>query len=118
MKTEGKYVASVWLVAGILLVGLTVLQGCSAVDPSSPGAYARENQESNVHDSEAMITHEPAKQIAQAEQTTCPLMGLPIDKNVYTEYKGKRVYFCCPGCIAGFKENPEKYTVKLPQFQN
>ncbi len=43
-------------------------------------------------------------------------MGMAIDKSVNTEYKGKKVYFCCPGCIAEFKKNPEKYVAKLPQF--
>jgi YHS domain-containing protein len=42
-------------------------------------------------------------------QTTCPVMGGAIDKKVYTDYKGKRIYFCCPGCIATFKKDPEKY---------
>jgi YHS domain-containing protein len=116
MKTKCKYVTAAWLSASVLLVGLAVLQGCSAVDPSGHRSYAREEQESNGRNSEAMITPQPAKQIAQAEQTTCPLMGMPIDKKVYTEYKGKKVYFCCPACIAGFKENPEKYIAKLPQF--
>ncbi len=41
---------------------------------------------------------------------------MAVDKNVHTEYKGKKVYFCCAGCIAGFKEDPEKYIAKLPQF--
>lgn len=50
-------------------------------------------------------------------QTTCPVMGGPIDPNVYTEYKGKRVYFCCKGCDKKFMENPEKYFDKLPQFR-
>ncbi|MHC4368710.1 MAG: YHS domain-containing protein [Planctomycetota bacterium] len=116
MKTKGKLVTAAWLFAGVLLVGLTLLQGCSAVDPTSPRSYVKEKQESNVQNSEAMITHEPAKQIAQAEQTTCPLMGMAIDKDVHTEYKGKKVYFCCASCIGGFKENPEKYIAKLPQF--
>ncbi len=50
-------------------------------------------------------------------QTTCPVMGGPIDPNVYTEYKGKRVYFCCKGCDKKFMENPEQYLDKLPQFR-
>jgi Cu(I)/Ag(I) efflux system membrane fusion protein len=50
-------------------------------------------------------------------QTTCPVMGGPIDPKVYTEYKGKRVYFCCKGCDKKFLENPELYLDKLPQFQ-
>lgn len=42
-------------------------------------------------------------------QTTCPVTGNPINKAVYTDYKGKMVYFCCPDCIAVFSKNPEKY---------
>lgn len=69
----------------------------------------------------APVQHEatpaPAAQIAQtAEQTTCPVMGGPIDKNIFIEYQGKKVYFCCNGCPATFKANPEKYISKLPQF--
>lgn len=59
----------------------------------------------------------PAQPTAQvAEQTTCPVMGGPIDKNVFIEYQGKKVYFCCPACVDTFKANPEKYISKLPQF--
>ena len=50
-------------------------------------------------------------------QTTCPVMAGPINKNIYTEYEGKKVYFCCQGCIDEFKKDPEKYLSKLPQFQ-
>ncbi len=55
---------------------------------------------------------------AAGEQTTCPVMvGKPIDKNLFVEYKGKKVYFCCKGCIAEFNKDPEKYVKLLPQFQ-
>ena len=50
------------------------------------------------------------------EQTTCPVMGGAINKDIFTEYKGKKVYFCCPGCKPKFEKNPEKYIDKLPQF--
>ncbi|MHC4998639.1 MAG: YHS domain-containing protein, partial [Planctomycetota bacterium] len=33
------------------------------------------------------------------------------------EYKGKKVYFCCPGCDEKFTADPEKYLGKLPQFE-
>lgn len=46
-------------------------------------------------------------------QTTCPVMGGNISKDVYADYQGKRVYFCCPACIPEFKKNPEKYLKKL-----
>jgi len=50
------------------------------------------------------------------EQTTCPVMGGAINKSLYTEYKGKKVYFCCAGCKEKFEKEPEKYLSKLPQF--
>lgn len=53
---------------------------------------------------------------AAAEQTECPVMGGPVNKNIFTEYQGKKVYFCCEQCKASFKANPEKYLAKLPQF--
>jgi len=52
------------------------------------------------------------------EQTFCPVMSGAINKDYYTIYKGKKVYFCCPGCEAEFLKSPEKYLSKLPQFNN
>jgi YHS domain-containing protein len=52
------------------------------------------------------------------EQTTCPVMGGAINKDIFTEYKGTKVYFCCPGCVDRFKADPEKYLAKLPQFKD
>lgn len=58
------------------------------------------------------------EQTAATEQTVCPVMaGNPIDKNIFVEYKGKKVYFCCKGCVADFNKDPEKYISKLPQFK-
>ena len=54
---------------------------------------------------------------ASTEQTMCPVMdGNKIDKNVFVEYKGKKVYFCCAVCKGEFEKDPEKYIAKLPQF--
>jgi YHS domain-containing protein len=46
-------------------------------------------------------------------QTVCPVAGGPIDKKVFTDYKGQRVYFCCADCQAKFKADPEKYMKKM-----
>jgi YHS domain-containing protein len=48
-------------------------------------------------------------------QTTCPVLAGPIDKRVYADYQGKRIYFCCKGCDAEFEKNPEKYMKKLQE---
>jgi Cu(I)/Ag(I) efflux system membrane fusion protein len=54
--------------------------------------------------------------VVSGVQTLCPVMGTPINKEYFVEYKGKTVYFCCPGCDAIFLADPEKYLPKLPQF--
>ncbi len=46
-------------------------------------------------------------------QTTCPVLGGKIDKKIYTDYKGKRIYFCCSGCVGVFKKDPEKYIKQM-----
>lgn len=45
-------------------------------------------------------------------QETCPVMGGKIDKTIYADHAGERVYFCCAGCIAGFKADPAKFVAK------
>jgi len=42
-------------------------------------------------------------------QTTCPVMGNPIDRQFFTYYKGRGIYFCCAGCIDKFNADPDKY---------
>jgi YHS domain-containing protein len=46
-------------------------------------------------------------------QTTCPVMGGKIVKDLYADHDGKRVYFCCGGCDSRFKRAPEYYVSKL-----
>ncbi len=48
-------------------------------------------------------------------QTVCPVMGGDIDKSVYADYEGRRVYFCCAGCIDDFKADPEKYLAVIKE---
>ena len=67
--------------------------------------------------SEPVAPAEIKQAVSEAiEQKTCPVMGGTINKELYTEYKGKKVYFCCAGCKPKFEAEPEKYITKLPQF--
>jgi YHS domain-containing protein len=48
------------------------------------------------------------------EQKTCPVMeGNPINKEIYTDYNGRRIYFCCPACKETFAKDPDKYIAKV-----
>ena len=40
----------------------------------------------------------------------------PIDPKQTVDYKGAKVYFCCPNCPAAFEKDPAKFTAKLPQL--
>ena len=111
------------LVTGILLVGLIMVNGCKKEEPSAANTstehgHVHDESDGHVH-GQASMTDEPIEAVAAAlEQTTCPIMeGNPINKALFVEYKGKKVYFCCPGCEDKFNAEPEKYVAKLPQFQ-
>jgi YHS domain-containing protein len=64
---------------------------------------------------------EPASSSAEGSaeqaiaQKICPVMGEPIDPNVYTDYEGRRIYFCCQSCKATFEKDPEKYVAKVDE---
>lgn len=47
------------------------------------------------------------------EQTTCPVMGGKINKGIFVEHEGQRIYLCCPACIEKFKADPKAYAKKL-----
>ncbi len=42
----------------------------------------------------------------------CPVSGEDISKDASVDYKGGKVYFCCPGCISKFKKDTAKYQAK------
>ncbi|GAB4317198.1 MAG: hypothetical protein Kow0059_10140 [Candidatus Sumerlaeia bacterium] len=51
--------------------------------------------------------------------TKCPVLtNEPVDRDIFVEYEGQRVYFCCNRCRRMFLETPEKYLAQLPQFAN
>ncbi len=106
------------VVAILSFVGLFMLNGCKKSEPAPPPATPTATTQGHEGHEHAATSTEPAKEVvAVAEQTICPVMGGAIDKNIFVEYKGKKVYFCCPECKAKFEAEPEKYVAKLPQFK-
>ncbi len=105
------------LLAGLLIVGLIALNGCKKSEPASPETPAERMQEMQGHEQMAMMDESAEAVATVVEQTTCPVMGGAINKAIFTEYKGKKVYFCCSPCKEKFEEEPEKYIAKLPQFK-
>jgi YHS domain-containing protein len=121
MELKSKKSVSVLLTTAMLLIVLILINGCEKSEPgTSESATTEMSQDMAEHEHEAMTSaDETMAQVAAAtEQTTCPIMdGNKINKDIFVEYQGKKVYFCCAGCEKVFKEDPEKYIAKLPQFQ-
>lgn len=46
-------------------------------------------------------------------QTVCPVMGGKINKDVFVDVKGKRIYLCCAGCEKALKADPDKYIKQM-----
>jgi YHS domain-containing protein len=43
-----------------------------------------------------------------------PICKMKVDESkckIISEYKGKKYYFCAPGCKKAFDQNPEKYLI-------
>lgn len=82
----------------VIVAAALVIAGCSKQEDTTP----------------AKDTAAPAAtQTAQIAQKICPIMGDAIDKNMYTDYQGRRIYFCCAKCKAKFSTQPDKYLANL-----
>lgn len=124
MNANRKHLTAVLLVTGFVFVSLTMLNGCKKQEPApapndTNAALEHEHGEGeHVHAESEMAMSETTQEIAGTEQTMCPVMtGNKINKDNFVEYKGKKVYFCCPGCDEKFMADPEKYITNLPQFK-
>ena len=61
----------------------------------------------------AVAPAESGKAAAVKSQEKCPVMGGAVNKKLYVDYEGKRIYVCCKGCIPELKKNAAKYVEKL-----
>lgn len=107
------------LVAALVL-GAFALTGCNQKTDQGTTDTTTDTQSSSVNTTTP--APEPTPPADQAEpvaftndkgEIVCPVMGTVIEdpsKAVgYQDYEGKRYYFCCDGCPAQFKADPEKY---------
>jgi YHS domain-containing protein len=131
MDNNKRRLGKVLVVAGVMLAALLFTQGCkdeSAAQQAAGGAHTHDHTGDHDHEHpEAQVVaaaektaEDAAETVSNAiEQKTCPVMaGNPINKALFVEYEGKKVYFCCKGCEDKFLADPAQYVAKLPQFQN
>jgi YHS domain-containing protein len=99
-------------VLSILVISLIALSGCKKSEPQHDHSQHDDSEHAMAEVAETAVDTASA-----AEQTTCPVMGGKINKDIFVEYEGKKVYFCCAGCEGKFNAEPDKYTALLPQFK-
>ncbi len=46
-------------------------------------------------------------------QITCPVSGDTVDRKVFVERDGDKVYFCCSACVTKFEGDSKKYAANL-----
>ena len=76
-------------------------KGCIIAFEKDPEKYMKKIEDENV--------------LLESTQKVCPVTEKPINKKIYKDYKGRRVYFCCSGCLSKFEKEPEKYLQKLDE---
>lgn len=95
----------------LIIATIVCFMGISLVSISC--TKKEERQQEIKTTGEVSQKKEQAKEIKP--QTACPVMEGTINKNIYADHNGMRIYFCCSSCIDDFKKDPEKYIKKLEE---
>lgn len=85
-----------------MVVGTVLLAGCG-----------KEDSQAGHDDDGSVGAPMGAVLLADGDQASCPMMGGAINKSLYVDHDGKRVYVCCNDCLAGVTKDPAKFISKL-----
>ncbi len=116
MKITSKKILMLAVTCSLVITGLILLNGCKKSEPPTDSTTTMSNNDMSNMANHTTMTSDAEMQAMPNGQKICPVMGQPVDPNVFVEYQGKKVYFCCDDCKAQFQADPEKYISKLPQF--
>jgi hypothetical protein len=109
MKLRGRLI----VVTGLSIVCGVLWSQCDKQAKTDTAAHAASVQDSVGKAPSALPSGSDSAAIALVPQKTCPVMGGAIDKKQFVDVNGKRIYVCCPGCIAEVKNDPAQCIEKL-----
>ncbi|MCJ8328640.1 MAG: YHS domain-containing protein [Lentisphaeria bacterium] len=97
-----------------LIIGMLFLFSCSKKDATKDSPKTPiEKPDNKTADPKAEGSHEVATDskvaVSVEANKLCPVSDEEIDADIFTEYEGKKVFFCCKGCMKKFKADPAKY---------
>ncbi len=73
--------------------------GCKARLKADPDKYFKKAAEDGV--------------LFENIQKSCPVTGTPVSKKSFTDYVGRRIYFCSDSCKTAFAKDPQGYLAKM-----
>ena len=90
-----------------MLVFVLAFTGCTEKEEKKKDTNTEKTDESSKNE------ETPKKEIVIKDNKFCAVVDEELaDKEVFTEYKGNKVYFCCNRCKGKFEKDPKKYTMK------
>jgi hypothetical protein len=104
-----------------LMAGVTMLFACNSEKTSEKGGAhsevgaRHEHMDAHMHEQTAS-PHAAEKQQEFDGNRTCPVMGNAVNRELYVDHDGKRIYVCCEACIEKVKADPDKYLKKLEKL--
>ncbi len=88
------------------------MQGCCPDSSKKPCPMGKAKTDSCCMKEGKPCKHMMKEGKASIQQKTCPVTGEPADQNVFLDYQGKRIYFCCAACKEKFQKSPQPYLKK------
>jgi len=100
-------------ICGFILIGCEEKPQNNA-DQSMQKKESEEISSGNIStlSSDSMKVHELKQSSAETASLVCVVTGEEADPEMFTEYNGKKYYFCCEKCQRLFSKNPHKYINK------
>lgn len=73
--------------------------GCSPKLVANPDKYFEKASESGVR--------------FENNQSVCPVSNEPLEKEIFVDFEGRRVFVCCDKCVKMFEKDPARYITLL-----
>ncbi len=95
---------------GMMTIALVVVAGFSCGHAEHGDTKAKVFDSASVKEQSTLVTVvDTSLSSALVPQSICPIMKEPINKKLFVDGAGVRIYVCCKGCIAKIAADPEKY---------
>ncbi len=97
----------------MLIAGVTQIS-CSSSDKGAEKKAEAETSNKGAEKKAEVETSDPQPAV-KLYQTRDALSGKLVNRDIYADYEGKRIYFCCRNSMGKFLEDPSIYLDKFTE---